>query len=183
MTWCAAGKARYIGASSMFAWQFAKALFTSDLRGYSRFVTMQNHYNLLYREEEREMIPLCLDQRIGVLPWSPLGRGLLSGKRVGLQDKETKRAHSDGKLAEWYDDANLEIAFRLAERAAELGYTPAQVAIAWLLHKPAVSAPVAGATKLQHLDDLVKAVTVQLSSSDLEYLEAPYIPREIQGHQ
>ncbi len=178
-----AGKARYIGASSTFAWQFAKALFTSDLRGYSRFVTMQNHYNLLYREEEREMIPLCLDQKIGVLPWSPLGRGLLSGKQAGLQDKETKRAHSDGKLPKFYDDANLEITSRLAERAAELGYTPAQVAIAWLLHKPAVSAPVVGATKLQHLDDLVKAVTVQLSSSDVEYLEAPYMPREIQGHQ
>ena len=178
-----AGKARYIGASSMFAWQLAKALYTSDARGYSRFVTMQNHYNLLYREEEREMIPLCLDAKIGVLPWSPLARGLLAGKRAGVRDGETTRARSDDNTAEWYSDANFDITARLAERASELGYKPAQVAIAWLLHKPAVTAPVIGATKLQHLDDLARAVEAELSESDIAYLEEPYMPRNIQGHR
>ncbi len=178
-----AGKARYIGASSMFAWQFAKALYTSDLYRYSRFVTMQNHYNLLYREEEREMLPLCLDQGIGVLPWSPLARGLLTGKRDGPQGNETTRARSDGNLTEWYADANFEIVGRLVEKATELGHTPAQIAIAWLLHKPVVTAPVVGATKLHHLEALAGSVDLQLSESDIAYLEELYKPRNIQAHR
>lgn len=178
-----AGKARYIGASSMFAWQFSKALYTSDMRGYSRFVTMQNHYNLLYREEEREMIPLCLDRKIGILPWSPLARGLLAGSRTSARGKETTRAETDSLIPHWYADASFDIAARLAERAPELGHTAAQVALAWLLHKPAVTAPVIGATKLAHLDDLVKSVDIQLSDPDITYLEELYRPRQIQGHQ
>ena len=177
-----AGKARYIGASSMFAWQFAKSLFTADQRGYSRFVTMQNHYNLLYREEEREMIPLCLDQKIGILPWSPLARGLLTGGRSGAQGKETVRAKSDSMTPEWYADANFDIAARVAERASELGSSPARLALAWLLHKSGVTAPVIGASKLAHLDDLVGAVDVTLSESDMNYLEDRYQPRRIQAH-
>ncbi len=129
------------------------------------------------------MLPLCLNQGIGVLPWSPLARGLLTGKRDGPQENETTRARSDGKLTQWYADANFEIVARLVEKATELGHTPAQTAIAWLLHKPAVTAPVVGATKLHHLEELVAAVDLQLSESDIVYLEELYKPRGIQAHQ
>ncbi len=177
------GKARYIGASSMFAWQLAKALGISRLNGWSRFVAMQNHYNLLYREEEREMLPLCVDQGIGVTPWSPLARGLLTGKRKGLRGNETTRARTDDNVPKWYARTNLTIVERLVERANKLGHSPARTALAWLLRKPAVAAPIVGATKLEHLDDLVGAVDVALSDDDMHYLEELYEPQAIQGHQ
>ncbi len=177
-----AGKARYIGASSMFAWQFSKALYTSELRGWSRFITMQNHYNLLYREEEREMYPLCVDQKIGVLPWSPLGRGLLTRRQESATAGETPRGRSDHLLENWYLDANLEIANRTAELAERGGYKPAQIALSWLLSKPYVTAPIIGATKLNYVDDAVGALDIELSSDDIAYLEELYQPRSIQGH-
>ena len=177
-----AGKARYIGASSMYAWQFCKALDIQQARGWSRFVTMQDHYNLLYREEEREMHPLCLDQRIGVLPWSPLARGLLTRKQSSATSGPTTRGKSDHNLENWYADANLEITDRVVELAQRGGYKPAQVALAWLLSKPQVSAPIIGATKIDYIDDAAGALTVQLSEADIAYLEEAYRPRGIQGH-
>lgn len=176
------GKARYVGASSMFAWQFSKALYTAELRGWSRFIAMQNHYNLLYREEEREMIPLCQDRRIGIIPWSPLGRGLLTRKQESVDSAGTSRGQSDKNLRIWYADANLEIAGRNAEVAERLGYKPAQTALAWLLSKPYVTAPIIGATKPAYLDDAVGALDIELSQDDVDYLEELYRPREIAGH-
>ncbi len=177
-----AGKARYIGASSMFAWQFSKALYTSELRGWSRFITMQNHYNLLYREEEREMIPLCRDQKIGIIPWSPLGRGLLSRKQESVDSGTTSRGKTDHNMKSWYAGANLEIANRNAEVAERLGYKPAQTALAWLLSKPYITAPIIGATKMDYLDDAAGALDIELSADDVTYLEELYRPQEIAGH-
>jgi aryl-alcohol dehydrogenase-like predicted oxidoreductase len=175
------GKARYIGASSMFSWQFAKALYTSDLHGWARFVSMQPHYNLVYREEEREMLPLCLDQKIGVIPWSPLARGLLTGKRV-KGGGETERARTDGFGKTLYTrDEDFAIAARVDELASARSIPSAQVALAWMLQKPAVTAPIIGATKMQHLEDAVAALSVHLSADETRRLEELYILHPVLG--
>jgi aryl-alcohol dehydrogenase (NADP+) len=177
-----AGKARYIGASSMYAWQFAKALYTSDLHGWSRFVSMQPHYNLIYREEEREMLPLCRDQGIGVIPWSPLARGLLTGKRV-KDGGETPRARSDGFARHLYAHRqDFDTVERLAEVAKERGLPDAQVALAWMLSKPGITAPIIGATKLGHLEDAVAALEISLSEDEVKRLEELYQPHPVLGH-
>jgi 1-deoxyxylulose-5-phosphate synthase len=176
------GKARYIGASSMFAWQFAKAQHTADTHGWTRFVSMQNHYNLVYREEEREMIPLCLDQGVGVIPWSPLARGLLAGNRERGGERRTVRADSDEYAERLYDDDDFDVVDAVRAVAEERGLPPAQVALAWLLSKPAVTAPIVGATRLEHLEDAVAAVDVTLSDDEVAQLEAPYKPRPVLGH-
>jgi aryl-alcohol dehydrogenase-like predicted oxidoreductase len=175
-----AGKARYIGASSMYAWQFAKALYTSDLRGWTRFVSMQPHYNLIYREEEREMLPLCQDQKIAVIPWSPLARGLLTRKPSKERD-ETLRAQTDafGKLL--YSEEDFTIAERVSELAEARGLPMAQVALAWMLSKPVVTAPIIGATKPHHLEDAVAALSVQLTPDEIQHLEKAYQPHPTLG--
>jgi aryl-alcohol dehydrogenase-like predicted oxidoreductase len=177
-----AGKARYIGASSMYAWQFAKALFTSDLHGWTRFVSMQPHYNLVYREEEREMLPLCLDQKIAVIPWSPLARGLLTGKRT-KERNETLRAKTDefGKSL-YYQDSDFDIVNRLTEIATKKGLPNAQVALAWMLTKPAITAPIIGASKPGHLEDAVAALSVKLTPEEIKLLEEPYQLHPVLGH-
>jgi 1-deoxyxylulose-5-phosphate synthase len=177
-----AGKARYLGGSSMYAWQFAKAQDTAQSAGWTRFVSMQNHYNLVYREEEREMIPFCLDQSVGVIPWSPLARGLLAGSRGRDGDRRTARAGSDPFAEELYDDVDFDVVDVVTAVADERGLAPAQIALAWLLGKPAVSAPIVGATKLQHVEDAIAAVDVTLSESEVMRLEAPYRPHPILGH-
>ena len=177
-----AGKARYIGASSMYAWQFAKAQHTADTHGWTRFVSMQNHYNLLYREEEREMNPLCLDQGVGVIPWSPLARGLLAGTRDRDRTGSTTRAANDPLVERWYADADFDIVDAVREVAGERGVSPAQVALAWLLSRPAVTAPIVGATKLAHLEDAVASVDLTLTEEETTRLESPYRPRAVQGH-
>ncbi|EFL27105.1 aldo/keto reductase family oxidoreductase [Streptomyces himastatinicus ATCC 53653] len=177
-----AGKARYIGASSMYAWQFAKAQHTADTHGWTRFVSMQNHYNLLYREEEREMNPLCLDQGVGVIPWSPLARGLLAGTRDRDRTGSTTRAANDPLVERWYADADFDIVDAVREVAGERGVSPAQVALAWLLSRPAVTAPIVGATKPAHLEDAVAAVDLTLTEEETTRLETPYRPRAVQGH-
>jgi len=177
-----AGKARYIGASSMFAWQFMKMLAVSDAHGWTRFVSMQNHYNLVYREEEREMLPLCREEGIGVIPWSPLARGFLAGNRRGEQRGETVRAQTDDfahKL--YYAETDFTIADRTMELAARRGVKPTQVALAWLLAK-GVTAPIIGASKLPHLDDAVAALDVKLEAAELAFLEEPYTPHPVLGH-
>jgi len=172
-----AGKARYIGASSMHAWQFAKAQHTAERNGWTRFVTMQNHYNLLYREEEREMIPLCRDQGVGLIPWSPLARGLLA--RAGSPET-TVRAETDHRQQQLYGgEADAAVLDRVAAVARERGVPPAQVALAWLLHQPGVTAPIIGATKEHHVDDAVAAVDLSLSEKELELLAEPYRPRPL----
>jgi aryl-alcohol dehydrogenase-like predicted oxidoreductase len=176
------GKALYIGASSMHSWQFAKALYTADIHGLTRFVSMQPHYNLIYREEEREMIPLCLDQKIAVIPWSPLARGLLTGNR-SKERNETLRARTDqfGKSL-YYSDSDFEIANRVTELAGERGISGAQIAIAWMLGKPAITSPIIGATKLEHLEDAVGALSVKLSGEEIVRLEELYQPHPVAGH-
>jgi aryl-alcohol dehydrogenase-like predicted oxidoreductase len=173
-----AGKARYIGASSMYAWQFAKAQSVAA----TRFVSMQNHYNLLYREEEREMIPQCIDQGVGVIPWSPLARGVLTGNRTRSGDKRTTRANTDGFADHLYSEADFEVVDRCAEVAAERRVPPAQVALAWLLHKRGVTAPIVGATKVEHLDDALAAEQLSLTDEEIERLEEPYVPHAVAGH-
>jgi len=177
-----AGKARYIGASSMYAWQFAKAQHTAQAAGWTRFVSMQNHYNLVYREEEREMIPLCLDQGVGVIPWSPLARGLLAGTRERGGERHTVRAGSDPLADAMYDDADFDVVDVVRAVAGERGVPPAQIALAWLLGRPAVTAPIVGATRLRHLDDAVAAVEMTLSEEEVARLEAPYRPHPVIGH-
>jgi 1-deoxyxylulose-5-phosphate synthase len=177
-----AGKARYLGASSMYAWQFAKAQHTAQAAGWTRFISMQNHYNLLYREEEREMIPLCLDQGVGCIPWSPLARGLLAGNRDRGGQQRTVRAGSDPLAGELYGDDDFDVIDAVRAVAAERGLPPAQIALAWLLGKPAVAAPIVGATKLRHLEDAIAAVEVILSGDEVARLEAPYRPHPILGH-
>ncbi len=175
------GRVRYLGASSMFAWQMAKYLFTQDARGCSRFVSMQNHYNLMYREEEREMNPLCADQGIGLIPWSPLARGYLARTKDTLKD--TTRAKSDEFTTMLYRrDADFDIVGRNAEVAANLGVRPAQTALAWLLSKPGVTAPIIGASKIAQLEDAIAAVDVTLSDGDIESLEELYQPHAVAGH-
>jgi aryl-alcohol dehydrogenase-like predicted oxidoreductase len=176
-----AGKVRYIGASSMWAWQFSKALYTSEKHGWAKFVTMQPHYNLLYREEEREMLKLCLDQGIGVLPWSPLARGRLARP---WDAETTKRSESDGYAKNLYAktmEADKRVADRLGEVAAARGVPMAQVALAWLLSKPAITSPIVGATKLHHLEDAVAAVSLKLTAEEIKALEEPYVPHPVLG--
>jgi aryl-alcohol dehydrogenase-like predicted oxidoreductase len=174
-----AGKARYIDASSMFAWQFGKAQAVAP----TRFVSMQNHYNLVYREEEREMIPQCIDQGVAVLPWSPLARGLLAGNRTREGEKLTTRARTDAWGDSLYTpELDFAVVDRVAEVAAARGVPAAQVALAWLLHKPGVTAPIVGATKLEHLDDAVAAEQLTLDPAEIARLEEPYAPHSIAGH-
>ena len=175
-----AGKARYIGASSMFAWQFAKAQHVAR----TRFVSMQNHYNLIYREEEREMIPQCLDQGVGVIPWSPLARGLLAGNRTREGERRTTRAKTDAFGDSLYKpELDFDVIDRLAEVAGGLGASPQQVALAWLLQKPGVTAPIVGATRIEHLEDALAAERLSLGRAEVERLEEPYVPHPIAGHQ
>ena len=177
-----AGYVRYVGASSMYAHQFARALYTADLRGWSRFVSMQNHYNLLYREEEREMMPLCREEGIGVLPWSPLARGWLA--RPPEKKTGTARGEQDEYAPRLYDfDEADDIIRRVGEMAQERGVSRAQVALAWLLSKPGVTSPIVGATKMPHLEDALAAVEVELSQEEVERLEEPYPPRPVRGHE
>jgi aryl-alcohol dehydrogenase-like predicted oxidoreductase len=178
-----AGKARYIGASSMFAWQFAKAQHTADAHGWTRFVSMQNHYNLVYREEEREMIPQCIDQGVGVIPWSPLARGLLAGSRTRDGERRTVRSNSDAFGDTLYNESDFDVVDRAAEVAAGRGVPTAQVALAWLMHRPGVTAPIVGATKLAHLQDALAAEELSLSDEEVRRLEEPYIPHPVLGHR
>ncbi len=176
------GIVEYIGASSMFAWQFAQALHKSDLHHLARFVSMQNHYNLCYREEEREMIPLCKDQGIALLPWSPLARGFLTGRYKRGKTSESARYKTDKYFAErFFRPEDFDILERVEEVAKEKGVTPSQIALAWLLHK-GVTAPIIGATKVEHITEAVESVQVQLSSDDVKRLEEPYKPHPILGH-
>ncbi|MGW6504558.1 aldo/keto reductase [Nonomuraea angiospora] len=177
-----AGKARYIGASSMYAWQFAKAQHTAQAAGLTRFVAMQNHYNLVYREEEREMLPLCRDQGVGVIPWSPLARGLLTGSRHRDGRRPTVRSGSDLLAGSMYTDADFDVVDVVRAVAAERGLPPAQLALAWLLGRPGVTAPIVGASKVGHLDDAVAAVEVSLSEEETARLEGPYRPHQVIGH-
>ena len=176
-----AGKARYIGASSMYAWQFAKALFTADLHGWTRFVSMQPHYNLIYREEEREMLPLCQDQKIAVIPWSPLAKGLLT-RKPNKERNETLRAQTDAFGKRLYNEEDLTIAQRVSEVAEARGLPMAQVALAWMLSKPVVTAPIIGATKPHHLEDAVAALSVQLTPDEIQQLEEAYQPHPVLGY-
>ena len=178
-----AGKARYIGASSMYAWQFTKMLYISDLRGWTRFVSMQNHYNLVYREEEREMLPLCRDQGIAVIPWSPLARGFLAGDRNKDTRGDTTRAQTDQFAHDlYYAQSDFAIADRVAELAKRRNVKPMQIALAWVLSKPDVTAPIVGASKLPHLEELVAALDIRLDAEEIAYLEALYEPHRILGH-
>jgi 1-deoxyxylulose-5-phosphate synthase len=174
-----AGKARYIGASSMYAWQFAKAQAAAP----TRFVSMQNHYNLIYREEEREMIPQCIDQGVAVLPWSPLARGLLAGNRTRDGEQLTTRARTDTFGESLYKpELDFDVIDRADEVAAARGVPTGQMALAWLLQRPGVTAPIVGATKLQHLEDALEAERLKLSADEVERLEEPYLPHPIVGH-
>ena len=178
-----AGKARYIGASSMFAWQFAKAQHIAEQHGWTRFVSMQNHYNLIYREEEREMIPLCIDQGVGVIPWSPLARGVLAGNRTREGERRTARSDGDPFTDYLYaQPTDFDVVERVAEVARERGVPPAQVALAWLLHRPGVTAPIVGATKPGHLEDALAAEQLELSEEEIARLEEPYVPHPVLGH-
>src|SRR6266705_101104 len=178
-----AGKARYIGASSMFAWQFAKAQHVAERNGWTRFAAMQNHYNLMYREEEREVLPLCADQGIAVLPYSPLARGMLAGNRTRQGERRTARAGDDPLSDRRYNaDADFDVADRLAEVAAERDAPPAQVALAWLLSRPGVTAPIVGATRLGHITDAVAASQLTLTEEEVRRLEEPYLPHPVLGH-
>jgi aryl-alcohol dehydrogenase-like predicted oxidoreductase len=178
-----AGKARYIGASSMYAWQFAKAQHVAERHGWTEFVSMQNHYNLLYREEEREMIPQCVDRGIGVLPWSPLARGWLAGTRTREGERLTTRAETDSYADQLYGrPEDFDVIERVAQIAAERGVPSPQIALAWLLHKPGVTAPIVGATKLAHLEDALAATELTLSAEEITLLEEPYRPHPVLGH-
>ena len=179
-----AGKARYIGASSMFAWQFAKAQAAADREGGTRFVSMQNHYNLVYREEEREMIPQCVDQGVAVLPWSPLARGMLAGNRTRDGERLTTRAGSDPFGDSLYvPEVDFDVVDRVGELAAARGVPSAQVALAWLLSKPAVTAPIVGATKVGHVEDALAAEALELTADEIARLEEPYVPHAVSGHE
>jgi aryl-alcohol dehydrogenase-like predicted oxidoreductase len=178
-----AGKARYIGASSMYSWQFAQALHTADLHGWTRFVSMQPHYNLVYREEEREMIPFCVDQKIAIIPWSPLARGLLTGKRT-KERNETERSKTDAFGKKLYsEDKDFDIVDRLTEVATKKGLPNAQVALAWMLSKSAITAPIIGASKPGHLEDAVSALSVKLSDDEINQLEELYQPHPVLGFE
>ena len=179
-----AGKVRYLGASSMFAWQFAKILFTAERHGWNRFISMQNHYNLVYREEEREMMPLCRDQGVGTLPWSPLARGFLAGNRFRDGGGDTIRAKHDSLADEmYYRESDFDVVERVIAVAERHGASPAQVALAWLLHQPGVTAPIVGVRRIRHLEEAVEATSITLSKMDLAELEEPYRAHTILGHE
>lgn len=178
-----AGKTRYIGASSMFAWQFAKAQYVADENGWTRFVSMQNHYNLVYREEEREMIPLCLDQGVGIIPWSPLARGFLAGNRKNISDGPTTRSKSDQFAQEMYfEPSDFDVLDQVINLAKNLEVTPAQISLAWLLAKPGVTSPIVGASKMPHLEQAAAALDIELNDEDMAILEEAYRPHPILGH-
>jgi aryl-alcohol dehydrogenase (NADP+) len=178
------GKARYIGASSMFAYQFANALRIAEARGYTKFISMQNQYNLVYREEEREMLPLCKEEGIGVIPWSPLARGFLSGTRAKEGFGETERAKTDDLAQhDYYSDADFAVVDRLKEVASKRGVKPAQIAHAWLQHKDVITAPIVGSSKLVHLEDAIAALDIRLDASEIAALEQPYVPHAVIGHK
>ncbi len=179
-----AGKARYIGASSMYAWQFAQYLYKAERMGKARFVSMQNHYNLVYREEEREMIPFCRNEGIGIIPWSPMARGFLMGNRGAKKGEgETIRAKTDDYgHGLYYQEDDYKVVDAVTALAQKRGVTNAQIALAWILHQPGVTAPIIGASKLSHLDDAVKALALKLSDEELKALAAPYRPHPISGH-
>jgi aryl-alcohol dehydrogenase (NADP+) len=177
------GKVRYIGGSSMHAWQFTKSLYLADLHGWTRFVSMQNHYNLVYREEEREMMPLCSAEGIGVIPWSPLARGFLSGNRSREEWGDTSRAKSDDYAHRmYYQESDFTVVERVIGVAKKLGVTPSQIALAWLLHQPGVTSPIIGASKMSHLEENVAALDIELSTEDLDALQEPYLPHSVLGH-
>ena len=179
-----AGKVRYLGASSMAAWEFATMLFLADVNGYHRFATMQNHLNLVYREEEREMIPLCLDQGVGLIPWSPLARGFLAGNRRREGKAETARAKDDPFAEDmYYRDEDFDVVDAVIDVAKEIGKKPAQVALAWTLSVPGVDAPIVGSTKIEQLEELVEAVAIELDDELIERLEKPYRPHPVLGHK
>ena len=179
-----AGKARYVGASSMYAWQFAKALNLADRYGWVRFVSMQNHYNLVYREEEREMLPLCREEGVGVIPWSPLARGFLAGnRRPSGEWGETRRAKTDD-LAQrfYYTDSDFRIVDRVVEVAGKRRVSPAQVALAWILRQPGITSPIVGASTMGQLDEAVAALDITLAAEECAFLEEPYTPHPVLGH-
>jgi aryl-alcohol dehydrogenase-like predicted oxidoreductase len=177
------GKARYLGASSMFSWQFAKAQFVAEKNGWTKFVSMQNHYNLIYREEEREMMPLCLDQGVGVIPWSPLARGILAGNRTRSGERHTTRSSTDSFTDYLYEQPTDFDVVEAAQQVAAARQVPtAQVALAWLLSKPGVTAPIVGSTKLAHLVDALAAEELTLSDDEVATLEKPYVPHPVLGH-
>ena len=178
-----AGKARYIGASSMFSWQFAKAQYTAEKNGWTAFVSMQNHYNLIYREEEREMIPLCLDQGVGIIPWSPLARGVLAGTRTRAGERITTRSKTDSFMDYLYEQpTDYDVVESAQQVAAARGVPTPQVALAWLLGKPGVTAPIVGSTKLAHLEDALAAEALVLTDDEVAALEKPYVPHPVLGH-
>ncbi|MBI1278417.1 MAG: aldo/keto reductase [Anaerolineaceae bacterium] len=178
-----AGKALYIGASSMYAWQFAKAQAVAQLNGWTPFVSMQNHYNLVYREEEREMIPYCREEGIALIPWSPLARGFLVGNHKRDKTGETIRSNTDNLLHDrYYQDNDFDVLDRLLDLAKRMDVKPAQLALAWVLHKPGITSPIVGASKMQHLDDAIAAMSIKLSEEDIAFLEDAYIPHRIAGH-
>jgi len=178
-----AGKARYIGASSMYAWQFAKAQYTADLNGWTRFVSMQNHYNLVYREEEREMIPQCIEQGVGLIPWSPLARGFLAGNRARSGGGDTTRANSDDYADSMYfRDEDFTVAERAQAIAEKRGVTSAQIALAWMLSKSYITAPIIGASKMGHLEQAIAALDIELSEGEVSSLEEVYQPHPVLGH-
>jgi len=176
------GKALYLGASSMAAWEFAKFLSVAKTNGYPRFISMQNHYNLVYREEEREMIPLCREEKIGIIPWSPLARGFLAGNRPRSAEGETVRGKTDASAQRLYCQENdYQVVDSVTDLAKKRGVSNAQIALAWVLHKPGITAPIIGATKPHHLEEAVKALEVQLSEEEIKYLEKPYRPHPVLG--
>jgi aryl-alcohol dehydrogenase-like predicted oxidoreductase len=178
-----AGKARYIGASSMYAWQFMKALHVSEMNGWAKFVSMQNHYNLIYREEEREMIPLCIDQGIGLIPWSPMARGFFAGNRMRGGGGETPRSKNDPYASEmYYREEDFTVAERVIDVAKVRGVTGPQLALAWVLNKPWIASPIIGASKMEHLDQAIAALEIQLSDEEIRRVEEPYQAHPILGH-
>ncbi|HET9104873.1 MAG TPA: aldo/keto reductase [Solirubrobacteraceae bacterium] len=178
------GKARYIGASSMYAWQFAKAQETARAHGWTPFVAMQNHYNVIYREEEREMIPLCVEEGVGLIPWSPLARGMLTGNRTREGEKRTRRAQTDAFGDSLYTpEVDFDVVQRADEVAAQRGVPTAQVALSWVMHRPGITAPIVGATKLPQLQDALAAEQLALSDEEMQRLEELYVPHAIAGHQ
>ena len=178
-----AGKARYIGASSMYAWQFARMLHVSQAHGWARFVSMQNHYNLVYREEEREMLPLCRAEGVGIIPWSPLARGFLAGNRTRTQDTATMRAKTDDfAQSMYYRDNDFAVVEQLKQVAATRGVAPAQIALAWVLAQPGVTAPIIGASRIEQLNELGAALSIKLSEDECRTLQAVYQPHPVLGH-
>ena len=171
-----AGKARYLGASSMYAWQFARAQHVAETHGWTKFVSMQNHLNLVYREEEREMLPLCRAQGVGVIPWSPLARGVLAGRR------DTTRAQSDEYAKRLYNESDSAVVDRVVELASRRGVKPAQIAIAWILSRPGITAPIIGASKESQLEDALGALNIELTAEEVAFVEAPYAPHPVLGH-